>query len=131
MVFTHIPSNICLIAAAFVPNLTLVLVLLLICSALSEMDAPTRTSYVMAVVTPAEQPAAASVTAVSHALAASVSPVLAGALLTTAVPGLPLVISGILKIGYDLSLLFSFRHIRPPEEQLAAPRQMPEQHTNR
>lgn len=118
MVFTHIPSSICLIAAAFAPNLSAVLILLLVRSALSQMDVPTRTSYVMAVVTPAERPAAASVTAVPRTLAASASPVFAGALLATVVPGLPLVICGILKIGYDLSLLFAFRHIRPPEEQL-------------
>ena len=64
MVFTHIPSSIFLILAAFSPNLYLALGLLLLRSALSQMDVPTRTSYVMAVVTPAERRAAASVTAV-------------------------------------------------------------------
>jgi len=123
MVFTHIPSSICLIAAAFAPNLPTVLILLLVRSALSQMDVPTRTSYVMSVVTPEERPAAASVTAVPRTLAASASPVFAGALLASAVPGLPLVICGILKIGYDLSLLFAFRHIKPPEEQVAARRE--------
>jgi MFS family permease len=116
MVFTHIPSSICLILAAFLPSLTGVLALLLIRAALSQMDVPTRTSYVMAVVTPAERPAAASVTAVPRSLASSVSPTLAGALLSTALPGLPLVICGGLKIVYDISLLLSFRHMKPPEE---------------
>ena len=64
MVFTHIPSSVCLILAAFSPNLAIVLTLLLVRSALSQMDVPTRTSYVMAVVIPAERTAAASVTAV-------------------------------------------------------------------
>jgi MFS family permease len=117
MVFTHIPSSLCLIAAAFSPHLAIVLALLLIRSALSQMDVPTRTSYVMAVVTPAERPAAASVTAVPRSLASALSPALAGALLTTSMAGLPLVICGGLKIAYDLALLFSFRHIKPPEEQ--------------
>jgi MFS family permease len=117
MVFTHIPSSICLIVAAFAPNLLIALILLLVRSALSQMDVPTRTSYVMAVVTPAEQPAAASVTAVPRSLASSVSPVFAGALLASTIPGLPLVICGVLKIAYDLTLLFSFRHIKPPEEK--------------
>jgi MFS family permease len=116
MVFTHIPSSICLIAAAITPDLTTVLILLLVRAALSQMDVPTRTSYVMAVVTPEEQPTAASVTAVPRTLASSVSPVFAGALLATALPGLPLIICGTLKIGYDLALLYSFRHIWPPEE---------------
>jgi MFS family permease len=117
MVFTHIPSSLCLILAAFSPNLTTVLVLLLVRSALSQMDVPTRTSYVMAVVTPAERTAAASVTAVPRSLASAVSPALSGALLSGSFLVLPLVISGVLKITYDVLLLFLFRHIKPPEER--------------
>jgi MFS family permease len=117
MVYTHIPSSIFLILAAFSPNLILTLSLLLIRAALSQMDVPTRTSYVMAVVTPAERTAAASVTAVPRSLASSVSPAMAGVLLTTAFSGLPLVVCGVLKIVYDVALLYSFRHIKPPEEK--------------
>jgi MFS family permease len=121
MVFTHIPSSICLILAAFAPSLGVVMGLLLVRSALSQMDVPTRTSYVMAVVTPAERTAAASVTAVPRSLASSLSPALTGVLLATSFSGLPLVICGTLKIVYDLSLLLSFRHIRPPEEKTTVP----------
>src|ERR1043165_7926550 len=117
MVFTHIPPSICLIVAAFVPNLYGVLALLLVRSALSQMDVPTRTSYVMAVVTPAERPAAASVTAVPRSLASSVSPAFAGYLFALPFSGLPLVLCGALKIAYDVALLMSFRHIKPPEER--------------
>jgi len=116
MVFTHIPSSICLILAAFAPNLPLALGLLLVRAALSQMDVPTRSSYVMAVVTPPERPAAASVTAVPRSLASSLSPALAGMLLTTSFLGLPLILCGALKIVYDVALLYSFRHIKPPEE---------------
>jgi MFS family permease len=121
MVFTHIPSSICLILAAFAPSLGVVMGLLLVRSALSQMDVPTRTSYVMAVVTPAERTAAASVTAVPRSLASSLSPALTGVLLATSFSGLPLVICGALKIVYDLSLLVSFRHIKPPEEKTTVP----------
>jgi MFS family permease len=117
MVFTHIPSNLFLILAAFAPNLSVALGLLLLRAALSQMDVPTRTSYVMAVVTPAERPAAASVTAVPRSLASAISPAISGALLMTAFISLPLIVCGTLKIGYDLALLFSFRHIKPPEEK--------------
>lgn len=117
MVFTHIPSSIFLILAAISPNLILTQVLLLLRAALSQMDVPTRTSYVMAVVTPAERTAAASVTAVPRSLASSISPAMAGALLATSFSGLPLVLCGILKIAYDLALLVSFRHVKPPEEK--------------
>jgi MFS family permease len=117
MVFTHIPSSICLIAAAFSPDLTLTMTLLLMRSALSQMDVPTRTSYVMAVVTPAERTAAAGVTAVPRSLASAISPTFAGMLLTLPFAGLPLVICGGLKIVYDVALLYTFRHIKPPEER--------------
>jgi MFS family permease len=117
MVYTHIPSSIVLIVAAFSPNLWVALGLLLVRAALSQMDVPTRTSYVMAVVTPAERTAAASVTAVPRSLASSISPALSGVLLGSAFIGLPLILCGTLKIVYDVALLFSFRHVRPPEEQ--------------
>jgi hypothetical protein len=120
MVYTHVPSSLCLIAAAFAPNLVVVLGLLLVRAALSQMDVPTRTSYVMAVVTPQERPAAASVTTVPRSLASSLSPALAGLMLGTPYAGVPFVICGVLKIAYDAALLISFRHIKPPEERDAA-----------
>ena len=117
MVFTHIPSSLFLILAVFAPNLIVALALLLARAALSQMDVPTRTSYVMAVVTPAERTAAASVTAVPRGLAAAISPALTGALLATPAAGLPFIACGVLKIVYDLALLYSFRHVKPPEER--------------
>jgi MFS family permease len=116
MVFTHIPSSLCLIAAAFAPSLELALGLLLVRAALSQMDVPTRSSYVMAVVTEAERPAAASVTAVPRSLASAASPALAGALFSAGYYAWPLLLCGGLKILYDLLLLAAFRNVRPPEE---------------
>jgi MFS family permease len=117
MVFTHLPSSLCLIAIPFVPNLGAVIGLLLVRSSLSQMDVPTRTSYVMAVVTPQERPAAASLTSVPRSLASALSPVIAGFLITASSFGWPLLIGGMLKIAYDLTLLAMFRHIQPPEER--------------
>ena len=117
MVFTHIPSSVCLILAAIAPSLELALGLLLVRAALSQMDVPTRSSYVMAVVTPPERPAAASVTSVPRSLAAALSPAIAGALFAAGFEAWPLVICGLLKIAYDLALLWAFGHVRPPEER--------------
>jgi predicted MFS family arabinose efflux permease len=119
MVFTHLPANLMLVITPFVPHLGWVIVLLLARSALSQMDVPTRGSYVMAVVTPPERPAAASITSVPRSLAASVSPLLAGYLLGASAFGWPLFIAGVVKIAYDLSLLAMFRAVRPPEEAKA------------
>lgn len=116
MVFTHIPSSIALILAAMAPSLHLALGLLLVRAALSQMDVPTRSSYVMAVVTPAERAAAASFTSVPRSLAAAASPALAGTMMTAGFLALPLLLCGGLKIAYDLLLLWQFRNVRPPEE---------------
>ncbi|MFI4987799.1 MAG: MFS transporter [Alphaproteobacteria bacterium] len=127
MVFTHLPSNLCLMLMPFAPSLWVAVALLLVRSALSQMDVPTRTSYVMAVVMPAERTAAASITSVPRSLASALSPSIAGYLLTLSGFGWPLVIGGAIKAVYDLLLLAMFRHVRPPEEQVAG--EPPTRHT--
>jgi MFS family permease len=117
MVFTHIPSSIALMLAAVAPTLPLALALLLVRAALSQMDVPTRSSYVMAVVTDEERAAAASFTSVPRSLAAAASPAIAGALFAASFQALPLLICGALKIAYDLLLLVQFRNVKPPEER--------------
>jgi hypothetical protein len=117
MVFTHIPANLALIGAAFAPDLATALGLLLLRAALSQMDVPARSSYVMAVVTPPERAAAASFTAVPRSLASAASPALAGALFAASPLAWPLIACGALKIVYDLLLLQQFRHVKPPEEK--------------
>ena len=116
MVFTHLPANLCLVAIPFAGSLPAVIGLLCVRSLLSQMDVPTRNSYVMAIVTPEERPAAASITAVPRSLASAASPLLAGYLLSLSAFGWPLVAAGGLKIAYDLLLLAMFRRVRPPEE---------------
>ncbi len=116
MVFTHLPANALLVAAALVPSLPWALACLIARSFLSQMDVPARTSYVMAVVSPAERAAAASTTNVPRSLAGALPPLAAGWMLDHTTFGWPLVIGGVLKAIYDLILLVMFRHVRPPEE---------------
>jgi MFS family permease len=116
MVFTHLPANGLLVMAAVMPNAPLAVACLLARAALSQMDVPVRTSYVMAVVTPAERPAAASVTNVPRSLAAALPPIAAGWMLGHTTFGWPLIIGGVLKATYDLLLLRQFGNLRPPEE---------------
>jgi predicted MFS family arabinose efflux permease len=116
MVLTHLPSNILLVLVPFMPSLPLAILLLLVRSALGQMDVPTRNSYVMAVVPPAERPAAASVTSVPRSLATAASPLMSGYLLGLSPFGWPLVIAGVLKSTYDLLLLAMFAKVKPPEE---------------
>jgi MFS family permease len=119
MVFTHLPSNILLILVPFMPNLGLAIALLLLRFSISQMDVPTRQSYTMAVVAPDERSAASGITSVARTIGASLSPVFTGMILSNPLLlGLPFVISGMLKIGYDLALYFNFRVLKPPEELL-------------
>ncbi len=117
MVFTHLPANLFLMGLPFAPNLPVAIALLLARGLLQQMDVPTRTSYVMAVVTPEERPAAASATAVPRSLAAAVSPLFAGYLFALSTFGWPLIIGGALKVIYDVLLLVQFRRIRPDSER--------------
>jgi MFS family permease len=116
MVFTHIPSSLCLIGAALAPSLGLTLALLLARSLLSQMDVPARSAFVMSVVTPAERPAAASFTAVPRSLASAVSPSLTGAMFAAGAMAAPLVLCGAMKIAYDLALYAAFRRV---EQEMA------------
>ena len=117
MVFTHLPSSLFLVLTAFAPTVWSAFGLLILRSLLSQMDVPTRSSYVMAVVRPEERPAAASVTAVPRSLASAIAPLLSGWLLTLTPFGWPLVLAGTLKAAYDLTLLRQFSAIKPPEER--------------
>ncbi len=132
MVFTHLPSNVLLALVPFAPNLPIAIALLLARSALSQMDVPTRTSYVMAVVAPEERAAAASVTAVPKTFAWAAGSLISGYLLTLSTFGWPLLIGGVVKGVYDLLLLYNFQKVRPPEElpgdvgrEVAAPAPVP------
>jgi MFS family permease len=117
MVFTHLPSNVFLILVPLMPNLPLAVTLLLLRNSISQMDVPTRQSYVVAVVDPDERSAAAGVTTIARTLASSLGPLVTGALFSATLLAAPFLLSGGLKIAYDLTLWRSFQAIRPPEER--------------
>jgi MFS family permease len=120
MVFTHIPSNILLMLVPFMPTLPLAIAVLLLRFSISQMDVPTRQSYTMAVVAPDERSAASGVTSIARSLGAAASPALSGLLLASTLTfSAPFIISGGLKIVYDLLLYRKFRSVKPPEEKLA------------
>jgi predicted MFS family arabinose efflux permease len=117
MVWTHLPSNVLLMLVPFMPTWGWAVAVLLLRHLISQMDVPTRQSYVNAVVTPGERSAANGVTGTARQLGAAFAPALAGPMLaTTALTGLPFLVSGGLKIVYDLLLWRSFRRVKPPEE---------------
>jgi predicted MFS family arabinose efflux permease len=116
MVFTHIPSNILLILVPLMPNLPLAIIMLLLRFSISQMDVPTRQSYTMAVVDPAERSAAGGVTGVARSAGSSVAPAIAGKLMSASMFSAPFFVCGGLKLVYDLLLYRSFRASQAPEE---------------
>lgn len=121
MVFTHLPSSVLLLLAPLAPTGGIAAALFLMREALVEMDVPTRQSYVMAVVPPSARTFASSVTNLTRSVGWAVGPLLGGPVMQHLALAAPLFIGGTLKIGYDLALYRSFRHVRPPEEaRLAA-----------
>lgn len=116
MVFTHIPANLFLIAAALSPALPLAIAFFLARAALSSMDVPARQSYTMAVVDADERTAAAGVTSLARSVAQVPGPALASLLLVPLGIGVPIIAAGVLKIVYDLALFASFRCRPAPEE---------------
>jgi MFS family permease len=117
MVFTHIPANVLIIAVAFAPTLPIAVALYLLRMALSQMDVPTRQSYIVAVVREDERTIAAGVTNISRNVTQAISPSLTGALIQSLSLSAPFVIGGALKVAYDVTLFLNFRNVKPPEEK--------------
>ncbi len=116
MVFTHIPSNVLLIILAFAPSLSIAVALYFARMSLSQMDVPTRQSYLMGVVHENERVPAAVFTNTSRNISQAISPSLTGIIISTLSLSAPFVVGGVLKIVYDVGIFFSFRRIKPPEE---------------
>jgi MFS family permease len=117
MVFTHIPSNILLILLAFAPTLEMAIVFYMIRMALSQMDVPTRQSYIVGVVEENERTASAGITNMSRNIAQAISPSITGYIIGVLSLSAPFVIGGLLKIIYDITLYINFRKIKPSEEE--------------
>jgi MFS family permease len=117
MVFTHIPSNLLLILVPLMPSFGSAMAVLLARFSISQMDVPTRQSFVASVVAPDERSAAAGVTNIFRSCGAMLAPFVAGILLQSpATISVPFFVAGGLKIVYDLALLMMFRQAATVEE---------------
>lgn len=115
MVFTHIPSSIFLMLVPSAPNFQIAVILFILREFFAPMDVPTRQSYLAGVISDHERTAAAGSVNLARNASWVVGPTLSGWAMTLALSA-PLYIAGMLKIIYDISLWYAFRHIRPPEE---------------
>jgi MFS family permease len=120
MVYTHVPSSLLLFTIVASEDFAWAAFFFLVRESLNEMDVPTRQSYVMAVVKPAERLAVAGITNLVRSGGWALAPVFAGALMQSAGLGVPLIAAGTAKIAYDVLLWREFRRVKPPEERAAA-----------
>ncbi len=116
MVFTHLPSSICLILVPLAPSFKLAALLFFLREAMVEMDVPSRQSYLAAIVAPQERTFASGITNVSRNVSWAVASALAGSLMQHLASSAPLLLGGGIKIVYDLLLYRAFRGVKPPEE---------------
>lgn len=120
MVWTHLPSSLLLMLVPLMPNFTAAMVVLWLRNSISQMDVPTRASYVNAVVPSGVRSAANGITTTAKQLGTSIAPLIAGPLLASGtLASLPFWICGGTKIIYDLLLWRAFRQVKPPEENCA------------
>jgi len=112
MVFSHLISNVLLIAVALAPTAVLAAALLLARHLLSQMDVPTRQTFLMLAVEDHEREGAATLTNMSRTVAQSASPALTGWVMQGVSLSAPFVLGGGLKIVYDLLLYATIRNVR-------------------
>jgi MFS family permease len=113
MVFSHLLSNGLLIAMGFAPTPGIAVALLLARALLSQMDIPTRQTFLMLVVQDDEREAAATVTNAGRTVAQAVSPALTGYVMQAVSLSAPFVLGGVLKVVYDLLLYDTCRRVVP------------------
>jgi predicted MFS family arabinose efflux permease len=120
MVFTHLPSNLMLLAFPFLPNLWWAIGVLIVWSAAQSMDVPARQAYVVSIVKPNERSGAVAVTGLVRGLASAAGPAITGAAIQTAALGTPFFVAGTAKALYDIALYIGFRARRAEHEVGAA-----------
>ena len=113
MVFSHLASNVLLVAMGLAPTAGLAVGLLLLRALLSQMDVPTRQAFLMLVVRDDEREATATVTNAGRTVAQAVSPALTGYVMQAVSLSAPFVLGGLLKIVYDLLLYQTCRRVVP------------------
>jgi len=116
MVFSHLPASLMTVIIPYMPNLAASSAVYMGRSLLSQMDVPTRQSYVMAIVEPGERSRAAALINLPRSLTQAIGPTISGIVMEFLGLSLPFLLTGGIKAAYDLALYFSFRNVRPPEE---------------
>ena len=117
MVFSHLPANMMMAVIPYMPTLETSLFFYLGRSLLSMMDVPTRQSYTMAIVKPEERSRFQALLNLPRSVTMAIGPGIAAYVMQFVGISMPFLIAGIIKSFYDIALWFTFKDIKPPEEE--------------
>jgi len=108
MVFTHLPSAVCLALISVPSSLRLALTFLVLRACTQSMDVAPRTAFLAAALPSDKRTAIMGAVNVVKTTAQSLGPLLTGILARNDMFGLAFILAGILKVVYDLGMLVSF-----------------------
>ena len=117
MVFSHLPASLMMIVIPYMHTLDTSLFFYLGRSLLSMMDVPTRQSYTMAIVKPEERSRFQALLNLPRNVTMAIGPSIAAYVMQFVGISTPFLIAGIIKSVYDIALWFTFKDIKPPEEE--------------
>lgn len=117
MVFSHLPASVMMAGITYMPNLETSLLLYLGRSLLSQMDVPTRQSYVMAIVKPEERSRVTGLMNLPRSLTQAIGPSIATYIMQFIGLSTPFLVAGVVKAVYDIALWLTFHNVKPPEEK--------------
>jgi len=117
MVYSHLPANLMMMVIPYMPTLETSLFFYLGRSLLSMMDVPTRQSYTMAIVKPEERSRFQALLNLPRSVTMAIGPGIAAYVMQFVGISMPFLIAGIIKSFYDIALWFTFKDIKPPEEE--------------
>ena len=117
MVFSHLPANMMMAVIPYMPTLETSLFFYLGRSLLSMMDVPTRQSYTMAIVKPEERSRFQALLNLPRSVTMAIGPSIAAYIMQFVGISMPFLIAGVIKSFYDIALWFTFKDIKPPEEE--------------
>lgn len=124
MVFTHLPSAICLALIPIPSTLPGALTFLVLRACTQVMDVAPRSAFLAAIVLPQERTAFYGTLNVVKTCSQSLGPFITGILSTKRHFWVAFIIAGSLKATYDLGLLYSFAGRQSREEETQDSRQI-------
>lgn len=112
MVFTHLPSNVFLILIPLVPSVSLSLLFLFLRQSISQMDVPTRQSYLNSVVEGGDRTYVVGFSNALRNASSSTTPYISSYMISVAAGAISFVAGGAIKIAYDVAFYERFKSIK-------------------